>query len=74
MISLEITLTNLSFHSSLGFSDQYLLKWLELSNGFLKWLHSEVHAGKVEACRGNFPQLWKKFLIETNVTDEIEWS
>ena len=40
----------------------------------MKWLHTEVHAGKIEACRGNFPQLWKRFLTEMNVTDEIDWS
>ena len=64
----------MSFLLVLGFSDQYLEEWLKLSNGFMKWLHTEVHAGKIEACRGNFPQLWKRFLTEMNVSDRIDWS
>ena len=60
--------------SILGFSDQYLQSWINLSNGFLKWIHCQVHAGKVEKCRGNFPQLWKQFLNESNQSDEIKWS
>ena len=57
----------------LDFPESYLLQWIKLSDGFMKWLHIQVQEGKIEKCRGNFPQLWKQYLNQTNQSDIIEW-
>ena len=59
----------------LGFSDQYLEVWIKLSTGFLNWLHEQIHQKKMEeeSMNGTFPQLWKKYLQETNQSDQVNW-
>ena len=57
----------------LGFSNEYLEKWLELSNGFMNWLKTKSKDGSVEHIRGVFPSVWKNYLTETHQSDEIIW-
>jgi len=57
----------------IGFSDTYLKAWTTLATGFLRWLHQRVAEKKLESICGNFPQLWKIFLTESNQSDQISW-
>ena len=63
----------------LGFSDQFLNAWIGLGNGFIRWLVTELKKPGKSGCeglnvRGNFPVLWKRYLSEHNLKDDIKWS
>ena len=53
----------------LGFSDSYLLQWVKLSNGFFMWLKES----QIKSMHGDFPQIWKKYLLHTNQSDVVAW-
>jgi hypothetical protein len=64
----------------LGFSDAFLNAWIALGNGFIRWLLEELKASGRNSSnadlqvRGKFPVIWKKYLSEKGLKDNIQWS
>ncbi|XP_035829225.1 uncharacterized protein LOC101847791 [Aplysia californica] len=59
--------------SWLGLSDEVISSWKNLGIGFLKWILKKVEAGEksISDIGDQFPVIWKEFLAEEGLTDNI---